>query len=59
MLTELEWEFQQRPENIKKNQSELNNTIIEGKNTLEGINSRLADAEESIIDLEGRILEIT
>ena len=29
------------------------------KNTLEGINSRLDDAEEWISDLEDRIVEIT
>ena len=33
-------------ENIKKNQSELKNTIAEMKNILEGINSRLGHTEE-------------
>lgn len=32
-------------ENIKKGQIELKNTIIEIKDTLEGINSRLDDTE--------------
>ena len=36
-------------ENIKKNQSELNNIITEMKNTLEGINSRLEDAEDQTV----------
>jgi len=31
---------------MKKNQSELKNTITEIKNTGEGINSKLEDAEE-------------
>ena len=43
----IQWEFQQR-EYIKKNQRELNNTIIESKNSLEGINSRLDNTEEPI-----------
>lgn len=34
---------------FKKNQSELNNTITEMKNTLEGINSRLSNTEEHIV----------
>ena len=45
--------------NKKNNQSELENTITEMKNTLEGINSRLGDTEECINDLEGRIMKIT
>ena len=37
----------------------MNNTIIEMKNTLEGINSRITEAEEQISDLEDRIVEFT
>ena len=37
----------------------MNNTIIEMKNTLEGINSRITQAEEWISDLEDRMVEIT
>lgn len=37
--------FNKNIEDVKQNQSELNNTIIEMKNTLEGINSRSADTE--------------
>lgn len=45
-------------ENIKKDQSELKDIIKEIlKNTLEGINSRLEDAEEQISDLEDRVVE--
>ena len=37
----------------------MNNTINEIKNSLEGINSRIAEAEECISDLEDKIVEIT
>ena len=37
----------------------MNNTINEIKNSLEGINSRITEAEERISDLEGKIVEIT
>ena len=36
-----------------------NNTINEIKNSLEGINSRITEAEERICDLEDKIVEIT
>ena len=37
----------------------MNNTINEIKNSLEGINSRITEAEEWIGDLEDKIVEIT
>ena len=37
----------------------MNNTITEIKNTLEGINSRITEAEERISDLEDRMVGIT
>ena len=37
----------------------MNNTINEMKNSLEGINSRITEAEERISDLEDKIVEIT
>ena len=37
----------------------MNKTITEMKNTLEGINSRITDAEEQISDLEDRMVEIS
>ena len=37
----------------------MNNTIIEIKNTLEGINSRIPEAEEWISELEDKMVEIT
>ena len=51
--------FNEELENIKKNQSDLKNTITETENTLEGINSILDDTEEYISVLEGRIMKIT
>ena len=41
-----------------QNHTEMN-TIMETKNTLEGINSRLNDTKEWIRELEERELEIT
>ena len=37
----------------------MNNTITEMKNTLEGINNRLTEAEERISYLEDKMVEIT
>ena len=37
----------------------MNNTINEIKNSLEGINSRITEAEEWMSDLEDKIVEIT
>ena len=37
----------------------MNNTINEIKNSLEGISSRITEAEEQISDLEDKIVEIT
>ena len=37
----------------------MNNTIIEMKNTLDRINSRITEAEKQISDLEDKIVEIT
>ena len=37
----------------------MNNTTTEIKNTLEGINSRITEAEEWISDLEDKVVEIT
>ena len=43
-------------ENIKKNQSELNNSAAKMKHTLEGIN-RLEDIEQRSSNLKDRIME--
>ena len=37
----------------------MSNTITEMKNTLEGINNRITEAEEWISELEDRTVEIT
>ena len=37
----------------------MNNTITEMKTTLEGISSRITEAEERISDLEDRMVEFT
>ena len=37
----------------------MNNKINEMKNSLEGMNSRITEAEERISDLEDKIVEIT
>ena len=51
--------FNTELEDIKNKQGELNNTITEMKNTLEGISSRKTEAEEQIRELEYRMVEIT
>ena len=45
-------------EEWKNKHTETNNTIIEIKNTPEGINSRLSEAEEWISELEDKMVEI-
>ena len=42
-----------------RSQTMINNTINEIKNSLEGINSRITEADEWISDLEEKIVEIT
>ena len=46
-------------EELKNKQTEMNTTTTEMKNTLEGINSRITEAEEWISDLEDRMGEFT
>ena len=46
-------------EELKHKQRQVNNTITEMKNTLEGINSRITGAEEWISDLEDRRVGFT
>ena len=41
-------------EELKSKQTEMNNTITEMKNTLEGIHSRLNEAKEPVSELEGK-----
>ena len=51
--------FNKDLEELKRNQAMMKNTINENKNTLEGINSRINEAEERVSDLEGKRVEIT
>ena len=50
--------FKKDLENLWSKQTMMNNTINEIKNTLEGTNSRITEAEEWIRDLEDKIVEI-
>ena len=52
-------DFNKVLENIKKNQTELNNTIIEIRNALEEINNILDNTEEQISELEDNTVKIT
>ena len=46
-------------EELKNKHTETNNTIIEIKNTLEGTNSRISEAEAWSSEMEDKIVEIT
>ena len=46
-------------EELKTTHAETNNTITEIKNPLEGINSRISEAEEWISELEDKMVEMT
>ena len=50
--------FNKDLEELKSKQM-MNNTMNEMKNSLEGINSRITEAEEQISDREDKIVEIT
>ena len=50
--------FNKELEELKGKQT-MNNIINEIKNSLEGINSRITEAEKRISDLEDKIVEIT
>ena len=51
--------FNKDLEELKRNQAMVKNTINDIKNTLDGINSRITEAEEWTSDLEDKIGEIT
>ena len=51
--------FHKALEELKSKQTMMNTTINEIKNSLEGINSRIIEAEERISDLEDTTVEIT
>ena len=50
--------FNKDVEEPKRNKAMMKNTINEIKNTLEGINSRIIEAEKRVSDLEDKIVEI-
>ena len=50
--------FNKDLEKIKKSTSIMNNAINEIKNTLEGTNSRIIEAEDKISEVEDRMVEI-
>ena len=51
--------FNKDIEELKSKQTIMNNTINESKNSLEGINSRITEAEPRISDLKDKIVKIT
>ena len=51
--------FNKDLEELKSKQTMMKNTINEIKNSLEGINSRITEAEEGISDMEDKTVEIT
>ena len=51
--------FNKELEELKSKQTVMNNTISEIKNSLEGINCRITEAEEWISDLEDKVVEKT
>ena len=64
MIKNLENKMEKIQESINKDLEELknkhtNNTITEIKNTLEGISSRISEAQEQIRELEDKMVEIT
>ena len=64
MIKNLEIKMEKMHESINKDLEELKNkhinkTITEIKNILEGLNSRISEAEEWISELDDKIVEIT
>ena len=64
MIKNLENKMEKMQESINKDLEELknkhtNNTITEIKNTLEGINSRISEAEEQIREVKDKMVAIT
>ena len=51
--------FNKDLEETKKSQSIMNNAINEIKNTLEGTNSRITEAEDRLSEVEDRMVEIS
>ena len=51
--------FNKELKELKSKQTVMNNTTNEIKYSLEGINSRITEAEEQVSDLKDKIVEIT
>ena len=51
--------FEKDLEELKNEQTEMNNTITEMKTALEGINSRITEAGKWVSDLEDKMVEFT
>ena len=51
--------FKKNLEDLKNMQREMNNSISEMKYTLEGINSKIIEAEELTSEVKDRVVEIT
>ena len=58
-MEKLQEAFHKKLEELKSKPTMMNNTINEIKNSLEGINCRITEAEEQISDLEDKRVEIT
>ena len=58
-MEKIQEKFNKDLEVLKSKQTMMKNKINETKNSLEGINSRITEAEEWINDLEDKIVEIT
>ena len=58
MIQDLKKTTEKMQEMFTKDPQEVKNKQTEMDNVLEGINSRIAEAEEQINDLEDRMLEI-
>ena len=57
-IEKMQERFNKDLEEIKKSQYIMNNVINEIKNTLEGTNSRITEAEDRISEVEDRMVEI-
>ena len=57
-MVKIQKTFNKDLEELNSKQTMMNNTINEIKHSLEGVNSRINEAEEWISDLEVKIVEI-
>ena len=59
MIEKMQERFNKDLDKIKKSQYIMNNAINDIKNTLEGTNSRITEAEDRISEVEDRMVEIS